>query len=160
MRIGERQLVFPAPHRFRSRVLTALWSGLVRLYPYRRRFPQGYRPYGGSGYWSLTRECLDYLHAFVRQNPGFVNFFRYVHIPDEIFFQTILLNSPLKERLVNDDLRFAYWPAASSASPAVLVRDDFQLLLTVRPSAVFARKFDTTQDTSILDAIDAQLLLR
>jgi hypothetical protein len=156
--VGERELIFPAPRRFRSGVLTALWSALVRLYPRRRPFPTGFQPYGGSGYWSLARDSLDYVHDFVQRHPAFVNYFRHAHIPDEIFFQTILLNSPFKDTLVNDDLRFAYWPANDAGSPAVLLTDDFQRLLAARPSALFARKFDTTQDARILDTIDAQLL--
>src|SRR4029079_7004080 len=66
----------------------------------KRRFPTGLRPFGGSSYWCLTSDCIAYLYQFVRSHPSFVTFFKYVDVPDEIFFQTILMNSSLAESIV------------------------------------------------------------
>ena len=53
-------------------------------------------------------------------HPEFVSFFRRVFIPDELFFQTILVNSELRNRIVNDDLRYMRW-TATGAGPEVVV---------------------------------------
>ena len=153
-----RPLAFPAPAGFQSRLLAKLWSAAIRLFPVRRQFPRGLQAYGGSGYWCLSRPYIDYIHEFVGNRPEYVQFFRHVQIPDEIFFQTILLNSPLAGSIVNDDLRYARWPSGDSPSPAIFSEKDLPELLAVRPAVLFARKFDTSIHGGILDLIDAQLL--
>jgi len=134
------------------------WYGRRFIFPkngnvtIKRKFPKGFRPFGGSSYWCLSKECIEYIDHFVRDHPQFVQFFRYVDVPDEIFFQTILMNSPLAEHIVNDDLRYIDWKDPDSGSPAVLNKNDLDSLLT--SPKLFARKFDVNVDTEILDLID------
>ncbi len=133
----------------------ALPTSVGRLLPRRRPFPSGLRPHGGGGYWSLTRRAVEHVHEFLRQDPGYTRFFKRVYIPDEIFFQTILLNSPLRQCVVSDDLRYTVW-RDGARSPAVLGVAD---LADLRASpALFARKFDTGVDARVLDLIDETLL--
>jgi Core-2/I-Branching enzyme len=120
----------------------------------RRRFPLGLQPFGGSAYWCLSRECAEYIHLFLRSTPSYIRFFKYVNVPEEMFFQTIVLNSPLKGRVVNDDLRYLDWRnPAIAGGPAVLSKQDFGEIMTSHD--LFARKFDMTHDAEILDMIDA-----
>jgi hypothetical protein len=84
-----------------------------------------------------------------------VNFFRWVDVPDELFFQTILMNSSLKERIINDDLRYIAWKDLESGSPAILKLDDFDQMM--QSPKLFARKFDMTVDAEVLDLIDRAL---
>jgi Core-2/I-Branching enzyme len=132
----------------------------VRLYgrhleiPLKRRFPSGLRPFGGGAYWCVSRDCIEYVAAFVERRPEVVSFFRNVDIPDEIFFHTILLNSELRATIVNDNLRYIDW--TRGLRPAILEVRDFEAL---RGSPkLFARKFDVHQDEAILDLIDRHLL--
>ena len=85
--------------------------------PIRRRFPLGLVPYGGSSYFWLSGEAADYIRRFVAEQPGFVRFFQHVDVPDESFFHTILLNSPLRDSVVNDELRHVDWTRATK--PAI-----------------------------------------
>jgi hypothetical protein len=146
--------LFPAnPERVAllSRKLATLSAKII---PFKRPFPRGYQAFGGSSYWCLPTECVLYIHEFIHRNPGFVDFFRHVYISDEIFFHTIILNSPFKEHVVNDDLRYVDW--SKPAGPAVLTIEDFPKLLHSRK--LFARKFDVTVDERVLDMIDHVLL--
>ncbi len=124
--------------------------------PFARTFPMGLQPFGGSSYWCLPRDCVEYVGAFVSQHPRFVRFFHHVDVPDEIIFQTILLNSALGERVVNDNLRYIDWRDPTSGSPAVLTAADFTALAA--SPKLFARKFDAVVDAAILDTIDERLL--
>lgn len=120
---------------------------------WKRRMPYGLVPYFGSGYWCLHRACIEYVMEFVRAHPAYVRFFRHAWIPDEMFFQTILLNSPLRDTIVHDDLRFIKWPG-----PAVLTSADWDAIAAAPD--LFARKFDETVDGAILDTIDRRILGR
>jgi len=110
--------------------------------------PYGLHPYFGSGYWTLHRTAIEYVQSFLLDHPAYVPYFERVRIPDEMFFHTVLLNSPLRETIVNDDLRFIRWPG-----PKVLTTAELGDLR--HAPDLFARKFDETVDAAVLSAIDA-----
>jgi Core-2/I-Branching enzyme len=121
--------------------------------PLRRRLPLGLEPFGGGAYWCLARDVVEYVHGFVHANPSYVRFFQHVFVPDEIFFQTIVMNSPLRNSIENENLRYLDWSRAPA--PAVLGVEDFPALAVSHK--LFARKFDEGIDPGILDLLDAQI---
>jgi hypothetical protein len=130
-----------------------LYGRHVQL-PLKRRFPAGLRPFGGGAYWCLTRESIEVVKEFVSARPDVVRFFRRADIPDELFFQTVLMNSELASTVVNDNLRYIDW--TRGVRPSILESGDFQALKD--SPKLFARKFDVTRDEGILDRIDQELL--
>jgi len=121
--------------------------------PLRRALPLGLEPYGGSPYWCLSRRLVDFVHGFVHANPRFVRFFEHVFVPDELFFQTIVMNSELRDSVENDNMRFIDW--SREPAPTVLTRDDLPTVLSSQK--LFARKFDATVDAEVLDLLDAHI---
>jgi hypothetical protein len=121
----------------------------VRL-PWRRRIPGGLEPFGGGAYWALAREVAEHVHSFALANPRTMRFFEHVLIPDELFFQTVVLNSPFAESVVNDHLRYVDWSV--DPGPAILRTSDLDAI--VASGKLFARKFDTAVDPVILDLLD------
>jgi len=144
----------PSNKKLDSRVKSAILAS-VNLMFRKRTLPGNMRPFGGPGYWCITRACAEYINTFVNQNPAFVRFFKYVDIPDEIFFHTIILNSSFAENVVNDDLRCI--DISSGRGPRVWRKQDIEML--AQSNALIARKFDTAVDSEILDTIDSELLL-
>ncbi len=140
------------------RLFSFMWSCFVFLFPIKRKFIEGFTPYIGSQFWCLPKESVEYIHKFIQQNSAFVNFFNYVDIADEIFFQTILLNSKFKERVVNNNLFYIDWENPNPRYPRVFIKSDFEKLVSSSTSKLFARKFDMTRDTNILDMIDQKIL--
>lgn len=126
------------------------WFFLAKIFPFRRKLPGNLEWYGGSAYWCFTKECIEYINEFVQPKKEFVKFFEHVKIPEEIFFQTVLLNSPFKSQLVNDNLRYIVW--SNSRHPAILGRENFKHFMST--NKLFARKFDITIDEVVLDMID------
>ena len=152
-----RRFVFPQKNMFPNHALNRLWNPLVPHITLRRRIPGRLQPFFGGSHWCLSRECVEYLNEFVQHNQAYVKFFsKYVHVPSEIFFQTILMNSPLKDGLLNDDLSYIDFSGPKKAHPAVLGRDDFDRFM--RTGDLFARKFDPAVDPEVLDMIDAAIL--
>jgi hypothetical protein len=118
--------------------------------PLRRTLPHGLEPFGGGAYWCFARPLVDYVQRFVTTSPDYVRFFEHVLIPDELFFQTLIMNSPLRETVVNDNLRFLDW--SREPAPAVLRVSDLDRMLA--SGKLFARKFDETVDAAVLDRLD------
>ena len=123
--------------------------------PEERRFPVGYKPFTGSAFWAMTGKCVRLVDGFVRANPAFVRFFKYVMCPDEIFFQTVLLNSEIAGEMVDSDLHCIDW-SQRGPHPATFTAKDLERLAT--SPALFARKFDLDLDETILQLIDERLL--
>jgi hypothetical protein len=109
-----------------------------------------FRLFGGSAYWCLSRDSIEYINEFLHQDDSFIKFWKYARIPDEILFQTILLNSHLKDTLINDNFRYIVW--GDSSHPEILCKPDYEQL--VNSNKLFARKFDVTIDSDVLDMID------
>jgi len=144
----------PAKREFKSRTKSFICSSVNAVFS-KRTPPKNISLFGGPGYWSITRRCAEYIHQFVNDNPKFVKFFKYVDIPDEIFFHTIILNSPFAQNVVNDDLRCI--DISDGRGPHIWRERDLETL--TRSKGLIARKFDSAIDTEILDLIDSQLLL-
>ncbi|NJO94265.1 MAG: hypothetical protein HC820_07835 [Hydrococcus sp. RM1_1_31] len=122
----------------------------------KRKFPEGFEPYGGSQWWCLSRDCIKYINNFIQNNSEFVDYYKYVFIPDESFFQSVVSNSPFKYNIANDDLRFVDWENSNPTPPAVL--DTNYLEILQNSSKLLARKFDIKRSSEILDLIDKEIL--
>jgi len=118
--------------------------------PMKRKIPGGLHPHFGSAFWCLHRSCLKYLHDYVGQHPEYVVFFQHVMIPDECFFQTLLMNSPLAASITPRNLTYIDW---RPPWPGVLTMADLPKLQ--QSDCLLARKFDPTTDSRILDALDS-----
>lgn len=96
-------------------------------------------PYFGSQWWTLTRRDVDRAFDFIEKRPDVVRFMRYVHIPDECFFQTLLCNHPDVGRLSRKKRRYIDW-SEGNAHPKILEKEDIPDVLA--SGAAFARKLD------------------
>jgi hypothetical protein len=85
--------------------------------------------------------------------------FERVWIPNEHFVQTIVGNSPFRDRIAHADrsgaLKGVHYVDWERGSPKILGVEDFERLLA--SPALFARTFNRTEDPVILDMIDAHL---
>jgi hypothetical protein len=123
---------------------------LLRL-PLRRRRPR-IPLYGGSGWFVLHRDARELLLDRRATKPA-RRALRWARLPEEMFVQTALANSPLSSRLVNRGLHFTDW-SSGGRSPGVLTETNWAAL--VESPALFARKF--APDDPLLDRIDRELL--
>jgi Core-2/I-Branching enzyme len=120
-----------------------------------RRLPGGLEPHGGQAWWTLSREAVAYVRRFLRERPDVLRFFRFADVAEELMFQTVLLSSPLRDSIVNDDLRHIVWKPGVS-HPELITAADLPEL--ERSDDFFARKFDARADPALLDEIDRRLL--
>ncbi len=132
------------PGRFHAEAL------MNKLLP-TRKFPAGMTPVGRSQWFTISSLHVQYILDFVQKNAHYVSFFKLTWAPDEMFFQTILHNSPHRKEMVNDNLRHIDW-SEGKANPKVLTMADAHTLAA--SPALFARKFNPAIDSDILDYLD------
>ena len=121
-----------------------------------RRFPPYVRPFGGSQWWNLSHAAADYVLRFVHEHPGYRRYHEHTILPDEVFFQSILLGTEFigRQEVVNDAQRFAIWPDGAS-HPRTLTTDDLTAML--ESEKLFARKFDASVDSAVLVELAARV---
>jgi hypothetical protein len=130
----------------------ALQYLLNRLLP-RRKVPVLPALYGGNmgGWYVLSRECASYVISYLDTHPRLQRFARFTWGSDEFLVHSILLNSSLSSTVINNNLRYIDWSGGGN-SPKTLTMEDLSKL-SISPR-LFARKFDSSCDTLILDELD------
>lgn len=141
-----------------NRVSHMFVEALGRMFrtPVSRPFLKGATPFIGTQWKVVTRSFCQ----FAVHHPSadrFKTFYRRSFIPDEAFFQTLMMNSPNQGEVMNDDLRTIDWVPDGEIKlrPRTFVTAD-ALRLTLSPD-LFARKFDMNEDAMIFDLIEAHL---
>lgn len=141
----------------RTEILLKRFSKIQKLFGIKRRLYKGFPDqYGGSTYWSLSKQAMTYIFSYLKENPKYLKRFKYTFCAEEIFFQTILLNSPLKENIVNNNLRFIVWENRNGNFPANLDITDYNLIES--SDALFARKFEYPTSVELLSTIKNKIV--
>jgi hypothetical protein len=124
-----------------------------------RKFPLEYGLYGGpySAHWTVSMDVAKYIFEFLKDNKKISNFFNYTWGSDEFLITSIIMNSPYKDNVVNENYRYMDW-SHGGARPRILTVVDLPILL--KSPAFFARKFDPTLDLDILNLIDRELIYK
>jgi hypothetical protein len=156
IRLGRRFLPILGPRRFRKPWLDRAWNGVARHAGLMRRFPCGMTPYGGFQWWAMTYNCAVHVVRFIAENAAYRRFFRWVKLPDEMYIQTIVMNSPHAASVLNRSLHYMSWPPLGASSPRILDAESLPDLAA--SEALFARKFDELATPGLLDRIDYELL--
>ena len=115
----------------------------------------------GSQWFSITEGFARYL---VERTPFVERTFRSSYCSDELFIQTMVLNSPFVDNVYqpNDDghgdnLRFIDWVRGA---PYVFRTQDYDELMEAPAPKLFARKFDERVDAAIVARISETLMER
>ena len=162
--------------------LVYLYFGLhrrVMKYLPARTFYNNMKPYFGSQWFALTHDTIGYILDYVANNPGYVKSMRYTDGPDEMFFHTIVLNSPRKSNVYDYDrylewqktskekdlftagytsLRYMDWSERAKTKPAVLDISYYHDLLESKD--LFGRKFDEVSSAELMDKLDKHVLVK
>jgi hypothetical protein len=141
-----------------ERAACALANRALRALKRRRRPPGGLEPWGGSSWWALSRGCVLMLLDTATRDRALMRFFRTVQCPDEMFFQTLVMNSPWRERVLGENLRHIQWPEHGSRNPKILDEADFEHIAAAR--AHFCRKLDSHASARLLPRLRALLASR
>ncbi len=106
---------------------------------FKRKLPQ-FQLYGGSSWWSLSRIAIEYIIDNYNWK-GWYNRLGDSFVSDEMYFQTLLMNSPLRESVCNDNLRYIQWTLKNGNIPAVL--DETDIADIQKTNTMFARKVNS-----------------
>jgi len=126
-----------------------------------REYLPGLVPYSGSQWWTLSKRACQFILNFTESKPHVEEYFRNTFTSDEMFFHTILGNSPFRSQ-VRRNLVFVDWPNGGNhpallgaehvkffeAHEKVLVNDEWG-----HGEMLFARKFSDDR-LDLVDRVD------
>ncbi|SHJ09644.1 beta-1,6-N-acetylglucosaminyltransferase [Aquimarina spongiae] len=124
--------------------------------PFKKSFMKNVIPYVGEQWMILSRACCEFI-CHSPEVKKFEDFYYNILNADKSFFQTVLMNTSFKEIVVNNDKRAVIWIADGDVKlkPKTLTESDFDFLM--QEENLFARKFDTKVDESILHLLEEAL---
>ncbi len=126
-----------------------------RISTLKRKWPAELPPlYGGGTWWSLTRPCVELVMKYTHEQPEFLKRLRFTLCPEELYFQTIIMNSKFASEAVCDHLRYIDWASRNNNSPANLDETDFEKLVT--SDKLFARKFEYPVSQKLIEQFSAK----
>jgi hypothetical protein len=137
--------------RLAERLACVAANRALRLLGRTRHLPDGFVPYGGSCWWTLSRNCVRELLRLADAHPRLLRFCRSVQSPDELFFQTLVMHSRFAGRVLPQNFRYIQWPQGGACHPKVLDEGDFE---RIRAScAHFCRKLDSHASAALLSRL-------
>lgn len=128
--------------RFLNRVVK--WSQI--LLGIKQPLPD-YPLYCGLANWSLHRSAVENIF----NSPIAKDLYSHTNNtfdPEELFFQTVLMNSPLKDKLINNSLRYIDW--SSVPAPKRLSEEDLDAVL--QSGTLFCRKVSDIRLARVMDS--------
>lgn len=121
--------------------------GMKRIWPFNNY-------YQGSGWFSFNREAVKEILEFLETNHKVVE---YTFAPDEVIFQSILLNNRTDFHIMNDNLRFILWDNKGEVgSPVILTEKHFEEIKSSH--CFFARKIHPEKSKRLIELICNNIL--
>ena len=135
-----------------DRIILQVLFKTQKILKIKRKLPAGIfqKFYGGNTYWSLTRDSLQYVLDFTNENEKAIKSMNHTFCVEEIYFQTVLLNSKYAFNIVNDNLRYIDW-SSERERPAFLDATDYEKIKL--SNKLFARKFHETNSDKLKQLI-------
>lgn len=131
-----------------------LVEGLLNKILPKRKLPYHLTAVGRSQWFTIPYTHAAFIVQYIKEHNKLIPFFKLTWGSDELFFQTILFNSPFRNKMINNNVRYIDW-SDKKASPKTLTLADATKLL--ESGKLYARKFNIIIDSNVLDYIDEQI---
>lgn len=113
--------------------------------------------YKGLIWLSVPRNAAEYVIDYEKKH-NLLHIMKYITVPEEFFFQTILENSPFKENIMSNNLVYNDWSKPRNGSlPAILDETDYEKIIT--GPYFFARKIDSSISNKLIIKISKNINL-
>ncbi len=108
---------------------------------------RGFAIYGGSQWININIAAAEYILSKWKE---YYKFFKFCNIPDELIFHTMLMNSPIKDTIINDNLRFIKF-IGNDYHPIDINKEHIKDLINSK--VLFCRKVSDDKDFEEFDNI-------
>lgn len=117
----------------------------------RKRIGEFEHIYKGLFYVSMPKKAAKHVVDYCESNIKFLKDLSRCQLPEEIFFQTLFMNSEWVVNVADTNLRYMNWKRGDGSSPVYLDMQDYDAI--VCGDYVFARKFDGKISKQLKEAL-------
>lgn len=140
-------------------VISRLLNRVCQIIGIKNKIPKEYKSYkfyAGSQWWIFNKFFIEYLYKFINREKGFVKFYKRCYIPDESFYQTIIMNSKYKNSVL-PSCTYTDWQIGKPPYPSVIEKEHIEIIekntyaneIYGNQNIIFARKFTDDSDEII-----------
>ena len=139
-----------------NKVLCLMCRGLQQIGFLKQKLDNFPQLYYGANWFTLRKKTIEYVLDYLKKNEFYSKAFYQSLCGDELFFQTIIFNSPSKNEIYGIEiidsgekvLRYIDWKSGPEY-PKVLMESDYQKMKD--SGLFFARKIDVNTSLDILE---------
>jgi hypothetical protein len=139
------------PYRILRVVLRKLYGKGINLFPNNEEFSSEIRLFTGSTAYCISMDLAKYMVDYLEKNPWYYRAFRDSLAPDRMFFNTLAMNSPFAEKIVNKTHTYEYWGETykNNNHPVIFTKENIAEI--EKTDCFFARKFDSNVDREVVE---------
>lgn len=139
------------PYRALRGLLRILFLRGINLLPNPHKLPEGWTLHRGSQWICVPKEAAEYILEYTRAHPEYEDAFRHALTPDMLYFQTLLMHSPFKDRVTDATITHFTWGTGRRGvnHPVLLTMKDVPRLEALE-GRYFARKFESGADPEVI----------
>jgi hypothetical protein len=123
---------------------------LINLLLPKRRPPKNVVFSGNSGWFCLSSSAVSFVISSFNHQKELTRYFKFVWGADEIYFSTVLYNSPFRNKMIGNLLHTEWLPSDKLHPKVFTAKDKIQLQ---QSNKFFARKFDSSIDKEIIEFV-------
>lgn len=141
-------------HWLKIPIINIIISCIInKIFPKRKYLLSNYHLYKWWQWLCISYKHLKRIIEFLESKKWkkFYKSFKWSNCSDELFFQTLLYNSPLKDEIKNETLWYLKW-MENTSSPYIITEEFYDEL--VKSKKLFARKFDINVDWRIVKKLE------
>ncbi|MTI80465.1 MAG: hypothetical protein FH758_06200 [Firmicutes bacterium] len=136
-------------YRFVRIFISILCKFGINLFPNKKRLKKELTFYQGRTWFIIPYEVMIYINNYLTENGNYIDFWRDSLASDLMFFQTLIMNSPYKNK-VHDELMYVQFGTKfrNMNHPHTITIDDIEKLK--KSNKYFARKFEEKEDYEVI----------
>lgn len=107
--------------------------------------------YQGLFYCSLHKEFVAWLLE-ARITQCLLKILKHSLVGEEVFFQTVIMHSPYKDTVINNNLRYCEW--SQYFEPMILCEADMTKIVDPSKKILFCRKLSSNSSLALIERLD------
>ncbi len=145
----------------KNRIAEKIYRGSVKLQKLagitRETIGSYNKIYKGTIWSSMPAQAARYACNIAENDSKFIRDLYYPYLPEEIFFQTIFMNSSeWKDKIIRDNKRYDDWTPRNGSDRVPLILDERDHERIRKSGKWFARKLDSEKSGRLPDLIDGK----
>jgi len=139
------------PYRILRTVLRKLYSKGFNPMHNKEEFDTSIKLHWGSDWFCASGRMAEYMADYLEKNRFYRNAFKESLAPSTIFFNTLAMNSPFAEEVMNEEQTYLRFGTSYRTNNHPVIFTMAEIDEIEKSGCYFARKFDSAEDKEVIE---------